>query len=258
MPADVVDEWAFPNRATPPGSAAYYAVRFSADTRRQLNAYLLAWHALIREISDRPHDPGVARLKLDWWRQEITATAEGSPRHPLLRALSREETGTTTASAMLCVVDAAERTLQTPQPTDDLAFADACRDDQGTLFHLLASVDTDAAADASANLDAGGYCSAIARIQHVARRPDLLPADCGAEQLRTLSAGQRTERIEALLAALAPGHLAQARSSEVGMRLAALARALHEKLRRSGYAVHPELIDRAPLAKLWTAWRAAR
>ena len=42
---------------------------------------------LIRSTVDRPRDPGVARMKLDWWRNEISGLKRTEPRHPLLRAL---------------------------------------------------------------------------------------------------------------------------------------------------------------------------
>ena len=49
----------------------------------------LSGNARIREIARAPTDPGVARLKLDWWRSELArlATGEDGLRHPLMMAL---------------------------------------------------------------------------------------------------------------------------------------------------------------------------
>jgi phytoene synthase len=81
-------EWRFPNKATPVGSSAYYSVRFSAATLRDPLALLFAWRGEMRAVAERCSDPGVARLKLQWWRDELGRAAGGTSRHPLLRSLA--------------------------------------------------------------------------------------------------------------------------------------------------------------------------
>ena len=252
VPPDA-DEWDFPNRATPLGSPAYYAVRFSPEHQRQCNARLLAWRALIDEIIDRPRDPGVARIKLDWWRNEVGTLGAGEPRHPLLRTLRANGLGSDAVAPMQRLVDAAEQSLLAGGPQDDTAFAAACRARDGAFFALLASADNRHDHDPQACMDAGGYCAAVERIRRVGLRPEQLPPDARHD---THDRARRSARFEALLAQFAaPATLREARLPETARRLTALASALHRKLRRRGYPVFDTLVDRPPIGHLWTAWR---
>ena len=249
------DEWGFPNAATPPGSADYYAVRFCAPQRRRLYALLLGWHGVIRSTVDRPRDPGVARMKLDWWRNEISGLKRTEPRHPLLRALREESLDDRAIAAMHQVIDAAERHIIAPQPADDAAFLAACRGDRGSLLGLVAAARPDNGPDPTAAVAAGSYSSAVSRVGQLARRPDLLPNDCTPLRLRDLPMHRRVRRLDALFDGLGPLLPSPGELPELAARMHALALALHEKLRRTGYAVHDQPIDRNPLAHLWTAWR---
>jgi phytoene synthase len=74
-------------KATPPGSVTYYAIRQAPASRRDA---LIALHAFRRELSDtvlESSDPSVAQAKLEWWRRETISVAGGSPSHPVLLAL---------------------------------------------------------------------------------------------------------------------------------------------------------------------------
>ena len=250
------DEWAFPNRATPLGSPAYYAVRFSPEDQRQRNALLLAWHALIDEIADHPRDPGVARIKLDWWRNEVATLADGQPRHPLALALRASGLGNSVIAPMQQLIDAAEQTLLAGDPHDDHAFATACRASDGALFVLLASADGGRQYDHGLCTETGGYCAAVERVRQVAARPERLPPDARRDTLEALDSTQRTARFESLLAQFAlPPAADQARLPDTVRRLTALGVAMQRKLRRTGYPVFDTLVDRPPVAHLWTAWR---
>ena len=250
------DEWGFPNRATPPGSPAYYAVRFSPEDRRQRSALLLAWHALIDDIASRPRDPGVARIKLDWWRNEVATLAGGQPRHPLAIALRANGLGNDVVAPMHRLIDAAEQTILAGEPQDDAAFAAACRAGDGALFALLASADSGRRHDRDLCIEAGGYCAAVERVRHVATRPERLPPDARRDVLESHDSARRTARFESLFEQFAPPPMpCQARLPDTVRRLTALAAAMQRKLRRSGYPVFDRLVDRPPIAHLWTAWR---
>lgn len=83
-------------KAAPEGSNLYYALLFEpAETRR----YLLPLFALHYEIADcltASTDPGVIRVKLQWWSEELVRLADNEPRHPVTTALLPvvAETGT--------------------------------------------------------------------------------------------------------------------------------------------------------------------
>jgi phytoene/squalene synthetase len=77
----------YQTRATPPGSAGYYALYFEDRSVRQA---LLPIYALDREIADNPltcHDSDVALKTLDWWQDEISAAYAQRATHPASKAL---------------------------------------------------------------------------------------------------------------------------------------------------------------------------
>ncbi len=249
-------EWDFPNRVTPLGSPAYYAVRFSPEGQRQRNALLLAWHALIDEIADHPLDPGVARIKLDWWRNEVATLEAGQPRHPLAVALHASGLGKDVIAPMLRLIDADEEAILTGEPQNDSAFAAACRAGNGALFALLARADAGRNHDRDLCVEAGAYCAAVERVRHVATSPERVPPDARQAAIEALDQAQRTARFEALLGQFDPPATPhQAALPDMARRLTALARAMQRKLRRKRYPVHNTLVDRPPIAHLWTAWR---
>jgi len=76
---------AFPNAATPIGSIPYYAIRFSPAEQRNGLAARYSWLHEIDRIISTIKDPGVARLKLDWWHKEWTQALSGSATHPVTK-----------------------------------------------------------------------------------------------------------------------------------------------------------------------------
>lgn len=244
-------DWSFPNRFTAVGSAVYYAIRFAPEATRDRAASLFAWHELIMQISEQPHDPGAARLKLDWWRQEIDNIHEGTARHPLAIGLQESELGDDPATPMGAVIDVAEDEITRPALPDEDTFVAACRNSLGAVFRLLDPNGN------NANLDLGGYCAAVERIRHLGRCPQRVP-----EHLRSpgpAGTGERTRRIDELLARFAGTDPAGTASApDFTRRMTALARAMQCKMRRQGYPASEPPIERAPIAHLWTAWRSRR
>jgi len=74
-------------KVAPPGSNLYYSVRFIAPAQQQA---LLALQALFSEVSEiitECHDNHVARIKYEWWQDEISQLFAGHPHHPISHAL---------------------------------------------------------------------------------------------------------------------------------------------------------------------------
>lgn len=70
------------------GSALHYSLLFIPSAPRTA---LTALHALRRELDDTVDDctdPGVARLKFAWWREQLTDMFQGQARHPVTRLLA--------------------------------------------------------------------------------------------------------------------------------------------------------------------------
>ncbi len=267
-------EWRFPNRATPPGSSAYYSVRMApADLRDDLAA-LLAWRHQVRATLDDVSDPGVARVKLHWWREELGRTWTGEPRHPLSRLLAPmiPRYGLP-MQTFLRMADQAEVDFAGHPPEDQQALDEACEADLGALFELLArchgvgDLGTLAAARGL-----GAFCGLVYLIRdsgrHLRRRRPFLPADrlgnLGLTQ-GSLTLPEHAEQLPKLLAETVAAARTCRERNVTGPRLPAALRVrgqiladLLKALEAEGFDLAERRVGLTPLRKLWLAWREAR
>jgi 15-cis-phytoene synthase len=270
----MLDEWKFPNRATPPGSSAYYSLRFAPRELRDELAALLAWRHQVRAVLEDVSDPGLARIKLQWWREEMGRTFAGAPQHPLTRVLqpALERHGLPPA-LFIGIADQVELEILRRQPADETELDAACDGDLGALFELIARChDLDEADLLRTARRLGGFCARVYRIRDsgaLARRGQaVLPV----EHLRGegLSAEALTEhrhrsRLPDLLppaAARARDVLAQSggkREMPVCIRVRArILESLLDELEQAGFAVADQRLGLTPLRKLWLGWRESR
>ncbi len=75
------------NKAAKSGSSFYYAFLFLPPARRAAITALYAFCREVDDVVDECSDPSLARIKLAWWRTEITSLFDGKPNHPVTRAL---------------------------------------------------------------------------------------------------------------------------------------------------------------------------
>lgn len=272
MPADT--EWDFPNAATPPGSPSYYVARFAPIGERDDLARLYAWRAELRHLVDKAGDPGVARLKLDWWRAELERAAAGEARHPLARALSRLAGGLAELRPFLEMLDAAELEVRNAQPA--------------TEDELVRQLDRAGGGFAELTLHAGSGGPFDPELRATARRLGVYAA--AVRMLRDLPSTLQRDYCPLPSAVVAERQIAidRLRESEPQRRLsdyarellarldvtpelqrpairrpelltvrrqAALAHALRRKLERRDYPVLRQRIELSPIANLWIAWR---
>ncbi len=176
-------EWRFPNRATPAGSSAYYAVRMSPAPQRNALAALFALRAELQAIPDQVSDLGIARIKLDWWRGEIDRLFAGEPRHPLSESLAPVVAKHRLPQpAFIDLIGGVDRDLRVHRHANQEAQRQSDEQDLGALFELLARC---AGADDQEQLTTarrtGGWCAQVRRIRDAGlllrRGREVLPAD---------------------------------------------------------------------------------
>jgi phytoene synthase len=267
-------EWRYPNRATPPGSSLYYAVRFAPRELRDALAALAGFRHEVRAILDEVSDPGVARLKLDWWRDEIRRTLEGTPRHPLSQVLAGTLKPKTLgdglpAGPFLAIADGVEQELHRRRPADTAALRAADTHDLGALFELMtrAHGERDESAIAAARRT-GGWCGGVRRVRDAGLllrrdRTVLSTAALAAAGLshEALTSTEHRQRLPQLLAPEAEAlrdEAPAAASSPLPRALRVHQRiqfALLEELCRSELAVVDQRIGLTPLRKFWIAVR---
>ena len=261
------DSWDFPNQATPEGSPAYYVARFSVPEKRGDVARWLAWFAHLDNIALKATDPGVSRLKLDWWREESENALYDRARHPLAQALAPQVTASWQVDQMLRALQAVEMRILRRQPRDRDDYVARCGDSHGSLALLLG-------AGERADLEGTGerlgiYLATVEHLRHLGRDAITdhvtLPADHLARHAVDLE-DLRNGRAIAGLANMADELLAQHRPDDIRqlrrhaelhpvLRLAAQAQRLERKLRRHGFASHQRRLELTPLGLLWSGWR---
>lgn len=77
----------FRDKIAQPGSLLYYSLLYTPQAERDA---LIALHTLRHElldVLDKCSDASVARMKLNWWREELHRLFQNQARHPLTQAL---------------------------------------------------------------------------------------------------------------------------------------------------------------------------
>ena len=80
------------NKAIPDGSNLYYALLFEQNKNKSV---LIGLHAFLNELTgiiSECSDPGIARIKLHWWHEEIDRLYQQVARHPVTRQIAHSLT----------------------------------------------------------------------------------------------------------------------------------------------------------------------
>ena len=129
----------FEANAAPPGSALYYACLFTEPTHRPI---VLALHTLENELIQSlrsVQDPGVARLKLEWWCDEIRRAGHAEARHPLGQTLQPYIlAGTPAAERLILAIQALEAELAARDAGDFESVLQQYREHFGPFWRLSA------------------------------------------------------------------------------------------------------------------------
>lgn len=266
-----VAEWRFPNRATAPGSSAYYSIRFAPRSLHDALAALFAWRHEVGRVLDDVSDPGVARLKLDWWRDEIRRSSDGAPRHPLSHVLAPAlDAHALPLEPFLEQTWQVEHELYTRPYQDHRAQRQALAEDRGALFELICRChgSTEPTTLVSAR-DTGAWCEQVRRVRdaglRLRRARAVLPADtlqAAGLTREQLASPEHRHRLPALLTTQADtlrndrpnaaDTAALPRALRIQLRIHT---ALLDELARSQFEVVNQRIGLTPLRKLWLGWR---
>lgn len=267
-------EWNFPNRATPAGSSAYYSVRFAPPGKRNALAALLGWRRAIRAVLEEVSDPGVARLKLQWWREELQRAFSKKAGHPLGKALEPVIGACKLPPApFVNMTWHVENEILARHPRTRPEFETACEQELGSTFELMARVEgIDDEQTLAAARRVGGFCRQVYLIRDSGMRMrkgrHFMPADelsASGLTLEALADPERHQELPQLLALAAPKTAAyyaaiddfDALPASLRVRARILSELFNE-IAASGYSVADRRICLTPLAKLWYGWRESR
>ncbi|NML31301.1 squalene/phytoene synthase family protein [Paraburkholderia antibiotica] len=275
-------------KAAPPGSSTYYALRQARAASQPLLTALFALRREFEETVKETSDPAVGRTKLAWWQKEIAALATGSPSHPVSKALAAYLPNVQAEyPALQALLVGFEMDLDQARYLDYPNLQRYVRGVGGNFAALVSRAATNAtnnghghATDGSAPApewtaplgEALMLAQFVAETGNDARHGRIyIPIDemqrfnvTAADLINRKYTDAFTElmRFEtqraraALQTALAAVPTNARRTQRTLLALAALSLALLDEIERDGYHVLHQRISLTPIRKLWIAWRA--
>jgi phytoene synthase len=258
------------------GSSFYYSFLFLPPERRRAITALYAFCREVDDTVDECTDQSIARIKLAWWRNEVSNTFAGKPEHPVMKALQPhiapyglEE------KHVQAIIDGMEMDLDQTRYLDYAALQRYCWHVASVVGILSASIFgvtnsqtlqyaeklglafqlTNIIRDVGDDARKGRIYLPINELQQFGvTAADLLGARHSDkfEALMTFQT-ERAKKVYAEAFALLPKE--DRRAQRPGLMMAAIYRTLLDEIERDRFHVLNQRISLTPLRKLWLAWK---
>lgn len=263
-------------KAIASGSSFYYSFLFLPEDRRRAITALYAFCREVDDAVDECADTNLARTKLAWWRTEVAKIYNGTPQHPVARALAEVAPQYNLDEARLQeIIDGMAMDLDYNAYPDFDALRVYCHRVAGAVGMLSAEIfgyDDPRTLDYAKDLGLAFQLTNIIRdVGEDARRNRIyLPLHELAEYGVTsedITQGQETENFRRLMEFQVSRALryydeafsklphGDRRQQRAGIIMAAIYRTLLEEIRADGYRVLSRRTALTPLRKFWIAWR---
>jgi phytoene synthase len=261
------------------GSSLYYAFRFLPPARREAVTALYAFCREVGDVVNECSDPGVARLKLDWWRGETERVFSGDARHPVGQALQPlVERHGLAQEYFMEIIDGVEMSLTRPRHASFRELSLYCYRTAGVVGILAAQIFGYRHRDTIRHaIDMGTALQLthiIRNLREDARRGRIyIPRDelerFGVDSGRLLECRPsgdfrglmrfQAERARAYYRRALDELPPEDRHAQcAGLALGAIRMATLDEIERDGFAVMERRVALTPLRKLWIAWRTVR
>ena len=263
-------------KAAASGSSFYYAFLFLPPERRRAITALYAFCREVDDTVDECTDESVARIKLAWWRKEISGMYEGKQSHPVTLALqphlaiyNLEE------QHMQAIIDGMEMDLNQTRYLDYPAMSKYCWHVAGVVGILSASIFGATRPETLQYAEKLGHAfqltNIIRDVGEDARKGRIYLPINELQQFGVTAAdllnARHTENFDKLMAfqcaraqaayddafALLPKE--DRRAQRPGLMMAAIYRTLLGEVEADGYHVLKQRISLTPIRKLWLAWK---
>lgn len=258
------------------GSSFYYSFLFLPPERRRAITALYAFCREVDDTVDEATDGSVARIKLAWWRTEVSKMYSGTPTHPVMLALQPHiAVYKLEEKHLLAIVDGMEMDLDQSRYLDYPGLQRYCWHVAGVVGILSASIFGYTNPQTLAYAEKLGLAfqltNIIRDVGDDARKGRIyLPVNelqkfgVTANDLLKL---QHSDKFEALMRfqaeraqavydeALALLPKEDRRAQRPGLMMAAIYRTLLDEIQRDGFHVLNQRISLTPLRKLWLAWK---
>ena len=258
------------------GSSFYYSFLFLPPERRRAITALYAFCREVDDTVDDTTDQSVARIKLAWWRTEVSAMYKGSPTHPVTQALQPHvEPYKLEEKHLLAIVDGMEMDLDQSRYLDYAGLQRYCWHVASVVGILSASIFGYTNPQTLAYAEKLGLAfqltNIIRDVGEDARKGRIYIPVNELQQFNVTAAdllnARHSEKFEALMRfqteraqrtydeALALLPKQDRRAQRPGLMMSAIYRTLLDEIERDGFHVLTQRISLTPLRKLWLAWK---
>ena len=241
------------------GSSFYYSFLFLPPERRRAITALYAFCREVDDTVDECTDESIARIKLAWWRTEVSAMYKGAGTHPVMQA----------------IIDGMEMDLNQTRYLDYPAMKKYCWHVASVVGILSASIFgvtdprtleyaeklglafqlTNIIRDVGEDARKGRIYLPVNELQQFGvTAADLLNARHSDkfESLMRFQVARAQQAYDDAFALLPP---ADRRAQRPGLMMAAIYRAVLGEIEHDNYHVLTQRISLTPLRKLWLAWK---
>ncbi len=263
-------------KAAQSGSSFYYSFLFLPAERRRAITALYAFCREVDDTVDDISDSSLARTKLSWWRKEVTAMIEGTPSHPVTRALQPHlQTYQLDGAHLHAIIDGMEMDLDQTRYLDFQGLQRYCWHVAGVVGILSARIFgavSPATLQYAENLGLAFQLTNIIRDvgedgrkgriylpvnelqQFQVTAADILNArhSDNFDRLMRFQVARAQQQYDTALALLPKE---ERRAQRPGLMMASIYRTLLDEIERDGFHVLNQRISLTPIRKLWLAWK---
>jgi phytoene synthase len=258
------------------GSSFYYSFLFLPHERRRAITALYAFCREVDDTVDNATDESLARIKLAWWRTEVSTMFKGTPTHPVTQAMQPHLAAVNIQEEHLqAIIEGMEMDLNQSRYLDFPGLQRYCWHVAGVVGILSASIfgvtDPQTLKYAEKLGLAFQLTNIIRDVGEDARKGRIyLPVNelqqFGVTAADILNA-RHSDKFEALMRyqaerahklydeafALLPKQ--DRRAQRPGLMMAAIYRTLLVEIEHENFQVLNQRISLTPLRKLWLAWK---
>ncbi|MFL6659485.1 MAG: presqualene diphosphate synthase HpnD [Massilia sp.] len=258
------------------GSSFYYSFLFLPPERRRAITALYAFCREVDDTVDECTDESIARIKLAWWRTEVSAMYAGTPSHPVMQALQPHlPVYELQEKHLQAIIDGMEMDLDQTRYLDYTAMQRYCWHVASVVGILSASIFgvtnpktleyaeklglafqlTNIIRDVGEDARKGRIYLPVNELQQFGvTAADLLNAR-HSDKFEALMAFQvaRAQKVYDEAFALLPKE--DRRAQRPGLMMAAIYRTVLDEIERDKFHVLNQRISLTPLRKLWLAWK---
>jgi phytoene synthase len=258
------------------GSSFYYSFLFLPPERRRAITALYAFCREVDDTVDECTDESIARIKLAWWRTEVSAMYKGAGTHPVMQALQPHlSIYDLQEKHMQAIIDGMEMDLNQSRYLDYPALKTYCWHVASVVGILSASIFgvtnprtleyaerlglafqlTNIIRDVGEDARKGRIYLPISELQQFGvTAADLLNARHSDkfESLMQFQVARAQTAYDDAFALLPPE---DRRAQRPGLMMAAIYRAVLGEIERDKFNVLTQRISLTPLRKLWLAWK---